>query len=265
MDVICGMKKFTQQEFIDAFRKLSASEKAGFGSERVRELQHAFAAKHGLTDRILEDFLYVLDCAAYKLITTEEVRKVMLDDLGCDTSVADALPSLWKDIAEARTKDDHAVDEDTLDESVEDTVDFNTQAVEAAQVPSGDVSATTTNTHSSQSPLEQFLKKDADVQARFEKLPETVRSAVLSPEVAAQFSAIVREHAMEQEAFMTFGTHVVRVLAGLENVNELRTTLREKKIVAHEEVEPVAQKVEAGMVKPVRDAIVAEVEKRKGK
>jgi len=116
---------------------------------------------------------------------------------------------------------------------------------------------------STQSPLEQFVKKDADVQARFEKLPEGVRNEIFSPEVTASFSTLVREHALEQEAFMTFGAHVVRVLTGLENVNDLRTALRDKKIVAHEEVEPFAQQVEAGMVKPVRDAIVKEVGKRK--
>lgn len=114
-----------------------------------------------------------------------------------------------------------------------------------------------------QSPLEQFVKKDAGVQVRFEKLPEGVRKEILSPAVAASFSTLVREHALEQEAFMTFGAHVVRVLTGLENVNDLRTALRDKKIVAHEEVEPFAQQVEAGMVKPVRDAIVKEVGKRK--
>lgn len=113
------------------------------------------------------------------------------------------------------------------------------------------------------SPLEQFVQNQEDVQTRFSKLPESVRTAVLSSEVAGVFAEAVRTYDLDQNRFMLFGNNAVRVMVGLATPQDFRAVVTQQTLVPAEAVEAFAGVVEQGMFRPVRDAIVQALKDRK--
>jgi hypothetical protein len=119
------------------------------------------------------------------------------------------------------------------------------------------------NSGGSTSPLEQFVIKDDAIRERFEKLPETVRQAILAENVAQAFSNVVRNNDLNQEQFITLGTLAVQVMVGLATTKDFRSRATEQHLVDEAHLKELVAEVEQNMFKPVRDAIVHTLDKRK--
>jgi hypothetical protein len=141
----------------------------------------------------------------------------------------------------------------------------HTDIIDVADITKIVATPKATNIFGTQSPLEQFLSKDTTLQSRFSKLPEKVRTSILSPEVALAFSTCVREHDLTKDGFVAFGNGVLHVLVGLQNTNDFRSEMRNKEVVPADKQTALVETVEKSIFKPVRDAIIQALAERNGK
>ncbi len=113
------------------------------------------------------------------------------------------------------------------------------------------------------SPLEQFIRKDPAITERFSKLPESVRAAIVSPEVATAFSSCVRTYEISEGSFKMLGMEIVRLLVGMQSTNDFRAHVRELTIVSAAQQDSLVSTTEKDIVRPVQEAIMAVLASRK--
>ncbi len=132
----------------------------------------------------------------------------------------------------------------------------------AAQQPGQ--SAPQTGITGTKSPLEQFMRDQADVGERMGKLPVNVRTTILSDDVAQAFADVVRTFDLDQAKFMAFGKEAVRVLVGLETTKDFRGRMGDGHVVDQGQMDDFVAAVERGMFHPVRGAILQALQNKGG-
>ncbi len=267
------MKPFTQTEYRQAYKRLSPEKRSRIGATNIRAMQVAFAETHGFTGNKQDELLDLLDAHTYELISDEELRQCLTQDLGRNETFVRSVEELIASCASVEPEFSYLTESEDEEDAIDRTPDTLSTLREITTTPPSIPHApyqTDTTSETAQpaqagtvSPLEQFIRKDAIVAERYAKFPEQVRATIASPVVANAFSACIRTYNISQEGFMALGALIVRLLVGLESTNDFRTHVRERAIVQPERYEEFIRVLEEGVVRPVQESIMAILASRK--
>lgn len=277
--IIVCMRTFTSKEYQYAFLALPQPARDVICAIETDEKMHAIAKQFALDDARTETYRTIMAQCLYGLLSMDELPAYVANELGIPEprareiiytskeaflSIAQSTPNTSApQPAPAHNlppSDEHR--RETVSNEVPAREDVAQQSPGASQKTNNTANAA--NPFSSASPLEQFIRKDAAISERYAKLPEGVRMAIVSPEVAHAFSAAIRSHDVSQEGFMALGAETARLLVGLLSTNDFRTRVRERTIVPPERYENFVRELEGTVVRPVQQAIMAVLANRKG-
>ncbi len=279
--IIVCMRTFTSKEYQYAFLALPQHVRDLICSIEIDEKMRAVAKQFALDDPQTETYRTIMAQCLYGLLSMAELPAYLSSELNIPDPRARELIEVSKEafLNTLQSTQDPATPTSPqptlahdLSPSGEHRHETDTNAVsvheDAARQPRDDSqktndTANATNPFSSASPLEQFIRKDAAVSERYAKLPEEVRTAIISPEVANAFSSTIRSYDVSQEGFMALGAETARLLVGLVSTNDFRTRVRERSIVPPERYENFVRELEGTVVKPVQQAIMAVLANRK--